>query len=326
MDVGEPVCVPIPEVPEGPPPRELRVTFGQEWLRCGDEVALRAFTEGIDDGEEVTFDIGQDGTSVASESATLAGGAASATWITRCRTDDRPEPPFELLGHCAGEDAEGDGPLEVMKYEDISRQTRTIPCRSGRFGWTGKFDVELTDGEVVVTTKIKLLNRQGERPPRGDPLPDVGDPVSDATKRSMKSDIEGKLSGKHYLHRDDCARGDECDCPKERGCCWLRVRVVVEFVESGEHHEVNLWRGRGRATSSNWTRVKTRANSYAHETGHLLAWYDEYASGAVGSAPRWRVQSGVVMATGLDVPAEYYWDFRDWIGGRTAEDWDLIEV
>jgi hypothetical protein len=90
----------------------------------------------------------------------------------------------------------------------------------------------------------------------------------------MKADIEGKLSRKINLYRKNCAFGDACACPKP-------IVVVVDFVESGQHHEVNLYQGPGRANAMNWTREKTRDNSWAHETGHLLDWYDEYAGGAV---------------------------------------------
>jgi hypothetical protein len=141
----------------------------------------------------------------------------------------------------------------------------------------------------------------------------------------MKADIEGKLSNKRLFHRAQCTQGDGCACPKNQGCCKIRVRIFVDFVESGQQHEVNLFDGRGRADSGNWTRVKTRENSYAHETGHLLGFYDEYVEGAVGSLPRWRLQSGVIMSTGLRVPAEYYWDFRDWLTKNCAnEDWTVL--
>jgi hypothetical protein len=142
----------------------------------------------------------------------------------------------------------------------------------------------------------------------------------------MKTDIEGKLSNKHFFHRERCRRAGSCSCPRQRGCCKIRVRVVVRFVESGQHHEVNLFQGPGQANAGNWTRVKTRANSYAHETGHLLGWYDEYSGGATGPAPRWQVQSGVVMASGLRVPAEYYWDFRDWLRSKVSEPWTVMGV
>ena len=158
-----------------------------------------------------------------------------------------------------------------------------------------------------MTVKVKLVNRLGAKPANStDPLPAIGDPVTDADKASMKADIEGKLSNKVSLIRKNCQFGAACSCPKP-------IKIVVQFVESGEHHLVNLFQGSGRANSSNWTRVKTRANSWAHETRHLLAWFHEYTGGAVGTAPRWKANEPAnVMNVGLTVPPEYAWDFRDW--------------
>jgi len=211
-------------------------------------------------------------------------------------------------------------------YPDIAQKTKTITCASGAFEWTGKFDIRLTERALEIGVRIKLVNRLGPKPSTaGGPLPPVGPPLSLAEKAAMKADIEGKLSNKRLFHRAQCTQGDGCDCPKNQGCCKIRVRIFVDFVESGQHHEVNLFQGAGRANSGNWTRVKTRDNSYAHETGHLLGFYDEYFQGAVGQAPRWKLQSDVIMSTGLRVPPEYYWDFRDWLKKNCAnEDWTVL--
>ena len=131
----------------------------------------------------------------------------------------------------------------------------------------------------------------------------------------MKADVQAKLSSKVKLRRSVCGFAAACTCIKP-------VKIVVSFVESGEHHTVNLYEGAGRASASNWTRTKTRANSWAHETGHLLGWYDEYTGGAVGSSPRWLPNATThVMNTGLVVPPEYGWDFRDWFDTASGEKW-----
>jgi hypothetical protein len=324
MEIGEAVSVPVTGPPEKAPEKKITVRFDTEKSRCGDEVTLRAATENIDGGK-VKFEIKQEGKAVHAPEVDLAASAASAIWQSKANTDKHPEPPFELSGSASGVPANAEKTFTLEKYADVAHETRTIPCHSGIYSWTGKFDVALTSGEVTIKTKVKLLNRKGPKPAnaRG-PLPDTDNPVSAADKAAMKLDIEGKLSNKHFFHRKNCKRGDPCDCPRERGCCKMRVRVEVEFVEAGEHHTVNLFQGSGRATALNWTRVKTRDNSYAHETGHLLGWFDEYAGGAVGTAPRWQVQVGVVMASGLTVPTEYYWDFRDWLKQKTGEDWVTI--
>lgn len=320
------VAVPVPgsgdqaEEPE----KKLEVRYLQTHVRCGDEVKLMARSQNIDNGESVKMEVKQKGSTIFTYNGTLQGGAADGLWQCKVQTDDHPEPKFTLEGSAAGINATSPNDCTIKKYENIAAQTKTIPCSSPPFGWTGKFDIELKSGQIIVTTKIKLLNRNGAKPGDGDPMPEVSGTVSAADKATMKSDIEGKLSAKHLFHRKGCKRGNGCDCSKTRSCCKIKVKVVVKFVESGEHHRVNLFQGAGRANSGNWTRTKTRANSYAHETGHLLGWYDEYAGGAVGSAPRWKVQGGVVMNTGLRVPKEYYWDFRNWLKAKTGEDWDIV--
>lgn len=270
------------------------------------------------------WEIKQEGRVVDSVAETLTGGSARAAWKSKAQTDKKLEPPFSLVGSAGGLNADAAKNLTILKYENNAWETKTIACSAHGFGWTGKFDIELKDGQITVATKIKLINRQGAKSADGTSLPAAGPAVSDEDKRAMKADIEGKLSNKRLFHRAGCKRGDGCNCPKGRGCCKISVRIVVEFVESGEHHVVNLFQGPGRANANNWTTIKTRDNSYAHETGHLLGFYDEYAGGAVGSAPRWKVQGGVIMSVGLTVPAEYYWDFRDWLKSKcNGEEWTV---
>jgi len=261
----------------------------KERVRCGTEVVLQAASENID---------------------------GSIKW--EIKQEER------VVHSVADLNADAAKNLTILKYENNAWETKTIACSAHGFGWTGKFDIELKDGQITVATKIKLINRQGAKSADGTSLPAAGPAVSDEDKRAMKADIEGKLSNKRLFHRAGCKRGDGCNCPKGRGCCKISVRIVVEFVESGEHHVVNLFQGPGRANANNWTTIKTRDNSYAHETGHLLGFYDEYAGGAVGSAPRWKVQGGVIMSVGLTVPAEYYWDFRDWLKSKcNGEEWTV---
>ncbi len=328
-DIGEGIAPPdLPGSDSDSDDPNLRPRFMREEVYCGDKVLMMVACSNMSSSGgncEIKLKLHSDHSVVASWNVPINAGVARKTWVTQKPNDQWPDPEFYFEATAEGITERSENNLTIRKYLAQSQRTVTIPCSSGRFGWTGKFDIKMVDRVVVVRTKIKLINRLGQKPAnRTDPLPAIGPPVSAADKARMKSDIEGKLSNKRIFHRARCDRNGDCDCPLTLLCCKLKVRIIVDFVESGQHHRVNLFQGRGRATSSNWTRVKTRPNSYAHETGHLLGWYDEYAAGAVGTAPRWRVQSGVIMATGLNVPAEYYWDFRDWVAARTTERWDVL--
>jgi hypothetical protein len=326
MEIGEPVALPEPAKRENADEKKLKVAFQSKEGRCGDQVYLIAWAENIPSGASAKFEVQQKGATVQSTTEKLIAATARARWESKAKTDERPEPPFELSASADGQSAKSENQFTLKKYDDVAKDSRTIACKSGVFGWIAKFDAALTAGELIITTRIKLLNRKGNKPASAkDPQPEIGDPVTDADKTAMKADIEAKLSNKNRLHREKCTRGDTCDCPRKRGCCHFLIRVIVEFVESGEHHQVNLYEGSGRANATNWTRVKTRDNSWAHETGHLLGFYDEYAGGAVGAAPRWKVQEGGVMNTGLSVYPEYCWDFRDWVAGKTADKWVALK-
>ncbi len=318
-ELGEPATAPPAPEAKKEPEKKLSVAYSKDAVRCGSEVVLHAVSENIPNGTAIKWEVKQEGKTIQAINGSINAGSARIDWVSKAQTDKRPEPTFALTGTAAGQNATAPKELNVSKYENVAAETKTIACSSGAFGWTGRFNIELHDGQITITVKIKLLNRQGPKPAAStDALPAIGDPVSALDKAAMKLDVEGKLSNKHLFHRTGCKRGDGCDCPKERGCCKIKVKVVVEFVESGQHHQVNLFQGPGRANATNWTRVKTRENSYAHETGHLLGWYDEYAGGAVGAAPRWKIEAPVVMNVGLTIPAEYYWDFRDWLKGKAS--------
>lgn len=323
-DEEEP-ATPPPTTPE--PDVALACNFDQVNPKCGDDILLQAQATNIPDGTSITFRLQSlaDNKSIRTSSAALAGSRAERAWRVQKPTNDWPDPEIDMVASGGGATAASSNQVTIHRYPDVASETKTIACASGIYGWTGKFDIEFTDFETRITIKIKLVNRLGAKPAPGGAMPAAGPAVSAADKSSMKQDIESKLTEKWMLHRDGCQRGKGCSCPRGRGCCKFKVKITVEFLENGQHHTVNLFQGSGRANATNWTRVKTRANSWAHETGHLLAWYDEYSTGAVGAAPRWKPnRPGAVMNTGLAVPREYYWDFRDWLQAKAGEDWELI--
>jgi hypothetical protein len=299
--------------------KAIQGRFTELVAKCGDAAHVQADGTNLAEGAATTFALKRvrDGAAAGSASGPMNGQSLrSLNWKPKRPADWKAGDEFEFDVSGDGQSAKSENKFKFHEYPAAGPETKTFNCTSGSFAWTGKFDIEFAADVITVTVKIKLLNRQGAKPAAAsDPMPAVGAAVSDDDKASMKADIEGKLSAKVKLYRKDCGFADACSCAKP-------VKVVVDFVESGEHHEVNLFQGAGRANSANWTRTKTRDNSWAHETGHLLAWYDEYTGGAVGTTPRWKANEAAnVMNVGLTVPAEYGWDFRDWWAGKSGEDW-----
>lgn len=292
--------------------------FTETTAKCGDPGHVQADGVKITEGASTTFTITRvrDSAAVASVAAPMnAQAVRDLSWSPKKPAGWQAGDECQLTVSADGETATGSNRFTFHVYPAAGPETKTIACASGVFGWTGKFDIKCLNDEITVTVLIKLLNREGPKPAAGVALPAIGDPVSDADKASMKADVEGKLSQKVSLLRKNCAFGEACSCPRT-------ITIVVSFVEAGAHHEVNLFQGPGRANATNWTRVKTRDNSWAHETGHLLGWYDEYVGGAVGTAPRWQPDAAAnIMNVGLTVPPEYGWDFRDWYQEKSGDEW-----
>jgi outer membrane protein OmpA-like peptidoglycan-associated protein len=322
---------PVNPPPVPPPPANngtiVSCKFSKDKVYCGDEVKITAETNGIAGGDSIQICVEKmsDKSNILFSQNSISQNKTSTDWISKKTGPAWNGPEVSAAAASSSMKLYSTVNLAFKSYGPYTKSTKTLNCASGIYGWTGKFDIEVKNRRIYVNIKIKLINRLGQKPAAGAALPPVGPAVSAADKTSMKNDIESKLSGKRRMHRHLCKRGAACDCDPSNKCCKIPVTVDVNFVESGEHHTVNLFQGNAQANATNWTRVKTRANSWAHETGHLLGWYDEYVGGAVGSAPRWKAPNNTaVMSSGLKVPKEYYWDFRDFIKNKSGEAWDIL--
>jgi hypothetical protein len=90
------------------------------------------------------------------------------------------------------------------------------------------------------------------------------------------------------FHRVNCRRGSACDCTFD--CCKLGFYLDLNFVTSGQHISVEIVAApappaatpascMGR-TGARWYEPPLDEPSvYAHEVGHALGQYDEYAGG-----------------------------------------------
>jgi hypothetical protein len=306
-------------------------------VKCGDEAQMSATTQNIPAGTNATFTVKRvsDSGTITTANSNSRAASIEGGWVSQksSETWNGVEAKFTAAAAGVQADSEEDH-LSFHRYPDIARRTRTHNRPTvGFLPLAGRYTIEFADRQMIVKVRVKLLNKQGARPAN---IADyaavaVGPPVSGAQKSKMKSRIEKILSRRLDLHRKQCARGDGCNCTRDYKCCRFEVVVQVFFVESNEHHVVNLWPGSARANVHNWHVVEARPKlDWAHETGHLLGWYDEYAGG--GTCPpadnphnRWRnIRPAGIMGEGSGVLWDYLEDFRSWFVNATGENWRLI--
>lgn len=322
---------------ESCPHSVINARWGSTPVKCGDNAQMLADTENIPSGTAATFAVKKvsDSAAITTVNSNTTASSIEGAWESKKTSADWNGAEVKFTAAASGEQADSQDPqLSFHSYPDVARRTRTH-ARSpvGFAAFTGKYTIEFKDKQLIVKVRVKLLNKQAARPANRADYAGVanGAAVSRAKKRSMKRAIERKLSKRLDLHRWDCARGNDCDCPRDNKCCRFEVVVKVYFVESNEHHVINFWPGSSRHDAENWHVTESRAGlSWAHETGHLLGWYDEYAGG--GTAPaadnaggRWHnVRSRGIMGPGSLVYWDHLEDFRSWYVRRSGENWRLV--
>jgi hypothetical protein len=339
------------------PVRSITGRFDALIVKCGQPVGLEADGSNIPDGTTTRFSIrhfasdtmgarqaGSDRNIARVQDRLRSGQVRGREWVAK-KVFEGWDRTIDFRVSAGGASADSENRLNIYQYPNITWPVQTM-ARSGTsrggttYSWTAKFEQAFTDKKFIVTVKLKLVNRAGRMPRRQtDPLPAIQTdgtgspvPVDDRTKRRLKRSIESFLSDRWVIHRLRCRRGRRCNCRKTRECCKFRILVRVQFVETGQHHEVNLFQGSSSWMCSDWwCRVPPGANAYAHEVGHMLGWYDEYPTGAndTSSGTSWRrSRAGAIMSyagAGRLAPRLYYEQFRAAFAGRRhSEPWELL--
>ncbi len=285
--------------PEG----RVKILFNLRWskekVRCGDTVELLASCKNIQEGEKIDLLVRNTATNaeVAKLPGTVKNKAVECTWVSQKNSATWPSEKFLFEGSTSRcETAFSIDPkLEFerapngIKTNCITGGRRSTPkwirptgsttwvLGTGSYGWDANFDAEFKDGLMTITGKIKLI-------PKG------GLTITAAMKSTWKSQIEGFWNNVFQAHREACKRDDSCSCNKDNACCKYQVKVICDFVESGEHVRVDCHKGAATGTwgsaawwySSTWWELhgtfgpKVRA----HEFGHCIGLFDEYAGGA----------------------------------------------
>lgn len=330
-------ATPTSEATGSCPRRIIHARWESTPVKCGDEARMLADTEHIPAETPATFTIkkiADDGT-ITTVNNNTAASSVEGVWESQKPSDTWNGAELKFTVSAGGVQADSEEEhLSFHRYPDIDRQTRSHNRSPvGYAAFTGRYTIEFTVRQLIIKVRVKLLNKQAARPANRANYAGVanGPPVSDAQKRLMKRRIERKLSRRLDLHRWDCARENDCNCPRDYKCCKFEVIIRVYFVENNEHHVVNLWPGSSRHDCENWHVTESREGlSWAHETGHLLGWYDEYPDGGLAPAadnPRGRWQNDRprgIMGPGSLVYWDHLEDLRSWFVSRSGENWRLI--
>jgi hypothetical protein len=127
----------------------------------------------------------------------------------------------------------------------------------GRYGWTSTYDVTLSGGEANIVIKVKLVPDAGVTPTQ----------VNDVKTRA-RSAFRAQFDNKFIL--TDTADNQQ-----------YALRTDVQFVDSGEHYQVQLHDGPdGSSNRVNWY-TGNYDETLAHELGHQLGLRDEYVDTTV---------------------------------------------
>ncbi|ATB41053.1 hypothetical protein CYFUS_006515 [Cystobacter fuscus] len=177
------------------------------------------------------------------------------------------------------------------------------------YGWEVCYEIELKEGELVITRKIDFQLIGGAT-------------LSAKKKRNWKREIETVWNRKFKLHREKCKRGDRCTCSSKNGCCAWSIRIVCEFgpgqgMKTELHKGTNQASGWGTALwwySHTWwegaSGVPTTVR--AHEFGHQIGMYDEYPEGACDPARQYTNVPSSIMNAGSKLYPRHMKEFHDW--------------
>ncbi len=293
--------------------------FVETQLRCGEVGFLNGNGVNISEGAQTSFWIYRmrDGVSQPESLTPMYGQFAASAWMPQKPTDHMPGDVYDFVVTADGVDNTSSNKFQFREFGKHGPSFQSWRLESGDFGWDAGFDAIFADDQLTINVRIRLLNHMGPKADDPDDDPPIGPPVSDEDKFIMQQTIQNYLSSRLWLRRRSCRRGTACTC-------WYPVVVQVWFVEdSSEHHQVHYYPGTFRADSAHWPSAPDHEWIHAHETGHLLGWYDEYAGGAVGPPPRWWPVSNFLMGWGNALRADYGLDFSNWLAGQTGEQWEV---
>jgi len=202
----------------------------------------------------------------------------------------------------------------------------------------GRFHLELKDGVVTITVKINITSVSGGTGKKKGIFKDI----KKRTEQFWNSADKGFLQW--VYHRENCKRRVNCDCRIVRdrkgkfvqaGCCKVPVRlsvqrgpdcpITVTHLTPGQLSQLRSPQRRVpglRADSTHLYWPENRANTYAHEVGHMMGFPDQYPTGTlevgarVGGEVTFEIDDSSVMGTSQGAAKKEHisaeW-FKTWI-------------
>lgn len=310
----------------------VEMKWSKTELCCGDRVKLAVQTRNADNGQVVhavvvRTDLGRI-YPMESVPVELRGDKAEVGWISRWRPGfhfKEKIPAHAAQGTLAGALKSVNG-LEFRNPPAVGKQRigpfeRTTPkydwdedrkawLKTGEFyGWDVCYELEVSGGRVFLRRKLDFNLGPGLAA------------VKPSTWRQWKQEVESVWDHKFYFHRVGCKRGRDCDCGGN-GCCKYPLRI--QALQGPGHGEVDLFAGAPLA--ENWGKVDLwwfshtwwtevgEASAYvrAHEFGHLIGCYDEYAAGACHRSRIWADAPNSIMNDGGTVFPRHVEAARKW--------------
>jgi hypothetical protein len=171
------------------------------------------------------------------------------------------------------------------------------------FDWTCAYRIsEAPDCRLQVGVRLRL-----------EPASKIEPDELEAAQKAWRSAIENAWTGCYQIRRT------EGSCP----CESYVVTVVVQFVETDQHHTVRVWSGHGPADMTNW-HIGKKGETTAHEVGHMFGYADEYRDDKCPD--RTVYDDGTIMGASRigTVHLRHYFDFAKWISIETGCDYEVF--
>ena len=302
----------------------VEVKWDKTKCKCGDRVGIETETENFADGMIVPHTIRRGKKRIIDNTrGSVSGDKVDIQWLSRNGPWSKKTTKLSVTATGNGGPKKSSNELEVEvpaeKEETVSVANNTaravvrVRTRAGgrrryRYTNTGTlygnpygYDISIKKGVFQIHCKVELQPQAG-----------VKSRKLRRWKKKWRKEIEAIWDRKWKEHRTNCKRGDRCNCPG--GCCLFPIRVKCSFVDSGGHVQVKLHAGKASHPDRWWNAANwyeqlsgqegNGAVVHAHEFGHNIGLWDEYAGGS--TIARYYDVQGSIMERGTNVMAQHW--------------------